>query len=144
MIRWTLQSNATDVLSLGPRTAGLLLRVGIRSVEQLLVAQPVEIEQRLQNERITAQTLGNWQREAQLILAAPQMPAEAVQILAVAGFSSPQKIACSAPTELLAAIDTRAKEINSAYSEENFSLPSVSVISTWIRSARESLDNHAA
>lgn len=137
MFQWTPQSNVADVLSLGPRTAGKLQRVGVRSVEHLWAAQPHEIARRLADHRISAQIISDWQREAQLILAAPQLSSAAVRILAAAGYGSLEKIARSTPTELLSAIESQGKE-------KNFSLPSISDLSDWIQCARMALTNLAA
>ncbi len=141
MPQWTSHSNVADVLSLGPRTAGRLMQVGVRTVAELLAAEPQVVALRMKNERITAETLKDWQREAQLILAAPQLPPQAARILAVARFASPEKIARSTPTELLAAIEMVVEQGGWL---EKISRPTVSELATWIGHAQKSLTERAA
>ena len=139
-----MQSNAADILNLGPRTAGLLLTVGIRTVEQLLAAQPLEIEQRLSKSPIAAHTITVWQHEARLVLAAPELPVEAIRIFAAAGMSNLKKIASTTPTELLTALEVPASEKKLSNAAKKISAPAIVDVSNWIRSARKLLSDQAA
>ena len=78
MMRWTLQSNACDVLSLGPRAAGRLATLGVRTVENLLAAKPQVVADR----QFSTETIAAWQREARLVISLPLLPGDAVRILA--------------------------------------------------------------
>ena len=110
-MRWNLHSNACDVLGLGPRTAGILATVGVRTVASLLAVSAESIVRRVDDSSITAAVLASWQAEARLILDLPELPADAARLLGATGFHSAQQIRSSTPTELLAELETaRATE----------------------------------
>lgn len=144
MAHWNYLSNAGDVLSLGPRTAGQLMRLGVRSVADLLAAKPQVIAQRLRDERFTAESVADWQREAQLLIEAPSLPIEAARLLASAGFSAAQRVARATPTELSAALEQLGDQPQRANWISQQPLPSVQEVNTWIRCAQQSLAARAA
>jgi len=134
MAHWTLESNVADVLSLGPRTAGRLMRLGIRTVAQLLAAKPQAVAGRLRDDRFTAEIVADWQREAQLLLEVPTLAGNVARLLAAAGYASAQRVARATPTELLAALDQLATSPR----------PSVPEVNSWIQCAQQSLADRAA
>lgn len=148
MAHWTLESNIADVLSLGPRTAGRLLRLGVHSAGQLLAAQPHAVAERLGDSRFNAETVADWRREARLLIEAPDLPTEAARLLAVAGFSAAQRVARATPTELLATLEQLVEQL--ADDPERASWvsqqpkPSVKEVNMWIRCAQQSLAVRAA
>ena len=142
-MQWNLQSNACDVLSLGPRTAGRLATVGIYTVAELLAAKPPAVTQRLGKLSIAAATMAEWQCEARLIVALPQLSPLAARMLAAAGFSSAEKIRHCTPTELIAAIET-ARQMNPAGWLAQETLPTVSEVSSWINIAGQKQKSCAA
>lgn len=144
MAHWTLESNVADVLSLGPRTAGLLLRLGVRTVGQLLAAGPQAVAERLGDARFNAEIVADWQREARLLIEAPSLPTEAARMLAVAGFSDTQRVARATPTELLAALEQLADDSDRASWISQRSKPGVKEVNKWIRCAQQSLAIRAA
>jgi predicted RecB family nuclease len=101
MIRWTLQSNACDVLGLGPRAAGRLATVGVRTVAELLAVKP----QSAADKQFSAETIASWQREARLRVSVPDLPNDAARILAAIEIASAERLARSTPTELIAGIE---------------------------------------
>ena len=109
-MRWNLHSNACDVLGLGPRTAGILATVGVRTVASLLAVSAESIARRVGDSSITAAVLASWQAEAQLILDFPELPAEAARLLGATGFHSAQQIRSSTPTELLAELEVAQQQ----------------------------------
>ena len=134
MAHWTLESNVADVLSLGPRTAGRLLRLGVRSVAQLLTAKPQALAERMRDARFTEETVADWQREAQLLLEVPTLAGNVARLLAAAGYASAQRVARATPTELLAAVEKLA----------NSPRPGVHEVNAWIQCAQQSLAERAA
>ncbi len=144
MAHWTHQSNVPDVLSLGPRTAGRLLRLGVHTVGQLLAAQPQAVVERLGDSRFNAETVADWQREARLLIEAPDLPTEAARLLVAAGFSAAQRVARATPTELLAAVEQLADDPERASWVSQQPRPSIKEVNTWIRCAQQSLAVRAA
>ncbi len=141
MPQWTLHSNVADVLGLGPRTAGRLMQVGVRTVAELLAAKPQAVSRRLE---IRSEILVLWQREAELVLAAPKLSPHAARILAAIGYSSCEKIARSTPTELLGAFEMASQEGCVGGGLEKKLPPSISELAIWIHCAKESSAELAA
>jgi len=144
MIQWTWQSNACDVLSLGPRTAGQLATVGIRTVADLLAAKPPTVIERLQDERYSSTTIASWQREARLIVELPDLPPDAARILGLAGYGDSERIARSAPTELLTAIESLCQREDAPNWLRELKKPTIAEVCRWIGYARESWTSNAA
>ena len=144
MIAWTLHSNVADMLSLGPRTSAKLLRLGVRTVEHLLLAKPHLLNIRLNDERIGSKTIACWQREAALALALPQLGAKAARILVAIEFSSPQKIAHCSPTELVTALEQLEPEQKQAAGFAPDAPPDFVEVSRWIACAQRNLKVRAA
>ncbi len=142
-MQWKLQSNVCDVLALGPRTAGRLATVGIRTVAELVAAKPPTIVPRLREDSITVDVFVAWQCESRLILALPQLPSSAARLLAAAEFSSAERIESCTPTELLAEIET-AQQKNPAGWLAKTTLPTVAEVSEWIYLAQQTEKIRAA
>jgi len=141
---WTLESNVADVLALGPRTAGRLLRLGVRSAGNLLAAKPHEIAERLKDSRFSAETVAEWQREARLLIEAPELPSDAARLLAAAEYSAAERVARATPTELLAALERLSEDPNRSGWVAQQAKPDVIEVNTWIRCAQHSLAARAA
>ncbi len=141
MPRWTPHSNVADVLSLGPRTAGQLMRVGVRTVAELLVAKPQAVARRVE---IRSEILELWQREARLVLEVPRLPSHAARIFAAIGYSGREKISRCTPTELLGDFEMACEQgCGDGWLEKN-SPPTISELATWIRCAQSASDDLAA
>ena len=143
MMQWNLHSNVCDVLALGPRTAGRLATVGIRSVAELLAAKPLVVVGRLREVSISVDVFAAWQSEARLILALPKLPTMAVRLLAAAGLSSAERLGDCTPTQLLAAIETAQQKNPVGWLAET-ALPTVAEVGEWIHLARQSEKLRAA
>ncbi len=135
MMQWNRNSNACDVLGLGPRTAGNLATVGIRSVAELLAASPRAVGRRLRGNTISAELLADWQCEARLIMALPELPADAARLLAVAGIGNAEQLERTTPTQLLAALETAQQKHGDSWIAQA-ALPTIAEVSDWIRCAR--------
>jgi hypothetical protein len=144
MPHWTLESNVADVLALGPRTAGQLLRLGVRSAGELLAAKPQAVVDRFKGSRFTAEIVADWQREAQLLIAAPNLSSEAARWLAVVGFSTAERVARATPFELLAALERLADDPQRCDWAALQAKPDVKEVNTWIRCVQQSLASRAA
>ena len=142
-MQWNLQSNACDVLSLGPRTAGRLATVGITTVAELIAAKAPVVAERLDARSIVAETFAGWQREAQLIVGLPELPPTAARLLAAVGLATAEHIRHSTPTELLAALETGQQKNSTGWLAQT-TLPSVTEVSRWIRIAAEPQNSYAA
>ncbi len=144
MTPWNQHSNVADVLGLGPRIAGRLLRLGIRTAEQLIEVCPERLATKLQDERFSPESVAAWQREVELRIAIPDLPAEAVRVLAAVGYGSSQKLSQATPTELLAEVEFTLKEHRHVLWLAEMTPPTVAEVAGWIHSAHQQTDHHAA
>lgn len=147
-MRWNLQSNVCDVLALGPRTAGRLATVGIYTVAQLLAAKPQTTARRLAIPaeipvETPAEIIVQWQFEAQLLVAIPQLPPLAARTFAAVGLNTAAKINRTTPTQLLAALETAQQKKPDGWLAQT-TLPTIVELSIWIRAAQPTENFYAA
>jgi predicted RecB family nuclease len=128
MVNWTLKSNACDVLGLGPRAAGRLATVGVRTVDDLLVAKP----QAAADKHFSVETIAAWQREARLIVSLPTLSTDAARVLAAVGVSSAERLARSTPTELIAKLEAFWRESESQSWIAKQAKPTSAEVCSWI------------
>ncbi|TWU29679.1 DUF4332 domain-containing protein [Bythopirellula polymerisocia] len=140
MVQWTLQSNACDVLSLGPRAAGRLATVGVRTVAELLAIKP----QVAADQQFSAETIAAWQREAQLLLTMPLLPSNAARILAAIHMNSSERLLHSTPTQLIAEIESLWRDPNGPTWLASQEKPSVRAVCAWIGIAHQAHKSKAA
>ncbi len=140
---WNLHSNVCDVLALGPRAAGKLATIGIRTVAELAAARPQVAAARISEKPMTADTIAAWQRESQLRVVLPQLPAEAARLLAAAGLGTAHRLGLCSPIELLATIET-AQQKNAAGWLAETALPTVAEVGEWIHLAQSTKISCAA
>lgn len=133
MVTFTLKSNACDVLGLGPRAAGRLATVGVRTVAELLAAKP----QAAADKQFSAETIAAWQREARLLVAVPQLSADAARILAAIEMASAERLARSTPTELIAKIEALWREPQGNSWLTTKAKPTTAEICAWISLSKQ-------
>lgn len=139
MVRWTLQSNACDVLGLGPRAAGRLATVGVRTVTDLLAVQP----QVAADQQFSAETIAAWQREARLLVGVPELLGDAARILATIEVTSAERLARSTPTELIAKIEALWRDATPQSWVAKTTKPTTSEICAWIGLANQHPQNRS-
>jgi len=144
MVPCTLQSNVADVLSLGPRTAGRLMQVGVRTVQELLDASPQATAKRIADRRLSAVAIVAWQNEARLLVTVEGLSWEAAQILVAAGFTRAERIARGSPTAVLAAIEAIWSEESATNRFSATLQPAFADVSGWIAKARQAAEKRAA
>lgn len=140
MVQWTLQSNACDVLSLGPRAAGRLATVGVRTVAELLAVKP----QAAADRQFSAEMVAAWQRESRLVIALPQLPSDAARILAAIGVSSVEQLLHATPTQLIAEIESLWREEDAKSWKNVLEKPTVRAVCAWIGVAHQANSSRAA
>ncbi len=104
--RLTLESAIVDAPSIGRKTAKRLAKANIRTVIDLLDADPEAVADQLNVRYITAETLVDWQDQAMLMMEVPGLRTHDVQVLVGAGIRSGEDLAkASAHDVFQAAID---------------------------------------
>lgn len=82
-----------DAPSIGARLAERLQTLGIQTVEDLLRADPAALAKRLDNRRITAETVRQWQQQTSLACRIPELRGHDAQILVACGVTQPEQLA---------------------------------------------------
>lgn len=140
MIAWTLQSNACDVLGLGPRAAGRLATVGVRTVGELLAAKP----QAAADQQFSAETIACWQREAKLLIGVPELASDAARILAAIDVSSGERLARTTPTEIITKLESLWQNVDVHTWLAQMCKPTTAEICDWIAKAQHRWPTRAA
>lgn len=100
--------------SIGNRTAEVLMRQGIKTVGDLLRADPDKLADKLDERHIDAYTILTWQMQADLCCTVPNLRGHDAQILTACGISLRDELAAMTPDLLLkkvsSFIDTPAGE----------------------------------
>ncbi len=144
MVRWNINSNVADVLSLGPRVAGRLSQVGVRTAAEMLAVDAAVLASRLNAPQFSCEQLTCWQHETRLLLVAPQFSCETVRLLVALGWARLENIARVTPTELLAEIENKKQEKNCPTWLANERPHRVAEVSDWIREAQAAMVDKAA
>ena len=91
--RLTLESAVVDAPSIGRKTAKRLAKASIRTVVDLLDADPEAVAEQLNTGYITAETIIDWQDQAMLMMEVPGLRTHDVQVLVGAGIRSGEDLA---------------------------------------------------
>ncbi|MEM7812654.1 MAG: DUF4332 domain-containing protein [Planctomycetota bacterium] len=85
--------DVVDAPSIGPKTARRLDAAGIRTVADLLEANPTGAAARIESRYITAEVLRDWQAQARLVCRVPNLRGHDAQILVAVGVTDPEDLA---------------------------------------------------
>ena len=141
MIRWNAKSNVADVLSLGPRTAGRLGQVGIRTADDLLRASPEAVASRL---RLDAACVRSWREETRLVLEIPELAGTPASLLAAVGIGSSEKLERSTPLEVVSKIEALRRSPDAPTWLLETALPRADEVAEWIGAPRKKANRLAA
>ncbi len=98
--RLSRTSPVVDAPSVGPKTAKRLGKLGIRTVVDLLEADPEATAEALDTRHITAEKIVAWQHQSQLMCRVPELLARDAQVLVGCGFTTPEGIASAEAADL--------------------------------------------
>ena len=88
--------------SIGPKTAERLEAVGIKTVADLLAADPADLAGKLDVRHIDAGTIRDWQDQARLVTSVPGLRGTQAQLLVGAGYRTPASAAAARPEKICA------------------------------------------
>lgn len=125
--------------SIGPKLAERFAAGGIRTVAEFLAADADRAVALLGDGRFTTATIARWKDEATLVLRVPGLRGTHAQLLAGAGFASPQALADADPMHLSAALLSYATTPEGVRILRSGDAPDVEAVTRWVRSAREAL-----
>jgi predicted flap endonuclease-1-like 5' DNA nuclease len=132
-----LEDDIEAAPSIGPKQAARLAKQGIRSVQDFLKADPEELADKLGLNHISGQLLRDWQKQAKLNAAIPNLRGHDAQILVGCGLHDPKEIAAAKPEDLLEFAKEFAASSEGQRVLRNSSPPDLAEVKEWIEWAKE-------
>jgi hypothetical protein len=137
-------ADVVDAPSIGPRTAEKLIEIGIRTVDDLLKADPITVAEKLKNRRMNANTIEQWQQQTTLACRVPQLRGHDAQILVALGITDPQTLAQADVETLWAKVAPFVDTKEGKRIIRNGKEPDLNEVQDWIRWAQAARALHAA
>jgi predicted flap endonuclease-1-like 5' DNA nuclease len=122
--------------SIGPRMAERLWPLGVRTVHDLLAADPAALAKALQVSDVSAATVADWQAQAQLVCLVPGLSGTGAQLLVGAGYRDVGAIAMIEPDKLSADLLAFAATDTGRRILRDGGPPDVARIKFWAEGAR--------
>jgi nucleotidyltransferase/DNA polymerase involved in DNA repair len=129
-------ADVVDAPSIGPRTAERLIKVGVGTVHDLLQADAGQLADKLQNRRINAETIRQWQHQTILACRIPQLRGHDAQILVALEITTPEALAQADADELWSKVAPFVKSKEGKRIIRNGKEPDLDEVQDWIRWAR--------
>jgi peptidoglycan hydrolase CwlO-like protein len=136
------RSPIVDAPSIGSRTAEQLSAVGVKTVADLLKVNPDDLAARLQNRRIHANVIRQWQQQTILACRIPQLRGHDAQILVGIGITEPEQLAGADADELFEQVQSFIETKEGKRVTRLGSEPDLAEVREWINwsSAARSLN----
>lgn len=128
-------SPVADAPSIGDKTAELLANIGIRTVADLLHANPESAAHDVGQHRITAEVVARWQREARLACCIPELRCGGAQLLVACGYAEPSQVAAADLATLYAKVRDFCRTPHGKRLLRDGKTPSRERVAQWIRHA---------
>ena len=129
--------DVVDAPTIGPKMAERLAPLGVRTVGDLLIADPARIAGGLGRSEVDAETVRAWQDQARLVCLVPGLRGTHAQLLVGAGFATAAAIATAEADELCARVLAFAASPAGQRVLRNGEPPDVARIKSWLDGARE-------
>ncbi|MDZ4658866.1 MAG: DUF4332 domain-containing protein [Bythopirellula sp.] len=130
-------SNVADAPSIGPQSAKNLIAVGIRTVADLLNANPTSVAAELGLSHVSTQTIADWQLQARLVCQIPELRGYGAQLLVACGFTSPEQIANTRTGDLVRKMQAFCQSKQGQRILRTNEAPSPAKIKRWAQNAAQ-------
>lgn len=137
-------SPVAEAPSIGPTLAQRLVQVGVRTVADLLNANPDSTADELDLSRITPATIARWQSQACLACRIPELRSCGAQLLVACGFVEPEQIAGATVAELLGKVRAICRTTEGKRILRGGEIPTPARVAAWIRHAAHTRPLEAA
>lgn len=125
-----------DAPSIGPKMAARFADLGIITVGDFLANDPHDMAELLDDSRISAEDLIDWQDQAHLVIEVPGLRGGGAQLLVGAGYRTTDALADADPTALSADVLAFATTSEGKRILRDGTAPDLEKIKTWVESAR--------
>lgn len=125
-------SDLVDAPSIGPRMAERLAAVGMETVDDLLSCDPETVAAELDHRRVDAETVAQWQQQAELVCRIPMLRGHDAQLLIAAGINTPEELASRDAEQLHEEIDPIARSREGKRILRGGRLPDLDEVAEWI------------
>ena len=143
-IRLTRDASVVDAPSIGPKTAGKLGVIGVKTVGDLLEVSPEDAAARIKQGHINARIIRDWQAQALLACTVPELSGTSAQLLVGAGIASLDDLASADPDALADAIAMFAASSDGERALRGSSPPDRARVMGWIAAALQIRGNRTA
>ncbi|MFK7734935.1 MAG: DUF4332 domain-containing protein [Pirellulaceae bacterium] len=131
----TGHSDLVDAPSIGPKTAKRFIKIGIRTVEQFLQADPNAMEKDLATSWITEGRLRDWQDQARLVCEVPALCGYKAQLLVEVGVRTATALAAGNSVDLGIQIEEVALTSAGRSILRSGKTPDAAEVQRWVESA---------
>ena len=132
----TLDSDVVDGPSIGPKTVERLAPHGIRTIRDLMRAEPVALAVLVDTRHITPEAIADWQDQARLVCTVPGLRGTHAQLLVGAGYRSGDAIAAVEADKLCADVLAFAASKDGQRVLRNGDPPDIEKIKGWLEAAQ--------
>jgi predicted flap endonuclease-1-like 5' DNA nuclease len=132
----TLDSDVVDGPSIGPKTVERLAPHGIRTIRDLMRAEPVALAVLVDTRHITPEAIADWQDQARLVCTVPGLRGTHAQLLVGAGYRSADTIAAAEAEKLCADVLAFAASKDGQRVLRNGDAPDIERIKGWLEAAQ--------
>ena len=139
-VRLSRTDPLVDAPSIGPKTAARFEVIEIRTVADLLDADPSDVANRLATYWINAETVSQWQNQATLMCQIGGLRCRDTQLLAGAGFDSAHSVAGTDPNLLVKQVSEFAATTSGRRYLRGAAPPTPDEILTWQQNAAQSVN----
>lgn len=143
-IRLSREALVVDAPSIGPKTAGRLSVIGVKTVGDLLSLTPEEAAQRIKASHINAGIIKDWQAQALLACTVPDLNGTNAQLLVGAGVYSVDDLATIDLDSLMDAIELYATSNEGERLLQDSEAPARERVKGWIEAALVICENRSA
>jgi predicted flap endonuclease-1-like 5' DNA nuclease len=136
-IRLSREASVVDAPSIGPKTAGRLSVIGVKTVGDLLELSADDAAKQIKASHINARIIRDWQAQAVLACSIPDLTGTMAQLLVGAGVSSVADLAAADGDFLMDAMAMYAATTEGERALRGQDLPEPERLDSWIAAARE-------
>jgi energy-coupling factor transporter ATP-binding protein EcfA2 len=139
-----LASAVEDAPSIGDRMAERLNTVGVLIVEQLLAANPDSLANKLNNRKVTAEIIRNWQDQARLVCRIPFLRGRDAQLLVGCGVTTPEALRGISAESILSKVTAYARTSEGQRILRGSKEPDLAEVHDWLNWSNQTRSLNAA